>query len=217
VVAVVGLVRFIPAPGDFENNTVTILEQARAAARLGAAVVVFPLSALSGVSPLTPTDADGLDGVEQRTDQALTKLAQAAEKAGLGGRYLLVGTRGHLAGGAPQLETALAHKGKIALRYAAGRPDPLATPWAAEHRVAGELALPGPLGRCPAFQAHGVRFGIELAGSGVAARWPADPGTTLDAVLHQRVGGAFVADQAGRRLNRDQPSHDGLTLWHTTD
>ncbi|MDR2347081.1 MAG: hypothetical protein LBD90_00370 [Bifidobacteriaceae bacterium] len=216
MVAVVGLVRFSPTPGDFAANQGAILDQARSAAQLGAAVIVFPLAALSGVLPGQAPAPTELGGVLRRTDEALTELARAADKAALGGRYLLVGTVGWMAGEAPQLDTALIHQAKVGLRYAAGRPDPLATPEAGEHRVDGVLALRGPTRAWPVFGAHGVRLGIALAGSGAPARWP-NHQTAIDAVLVQDVGGAWVSDRAGRRLSRDQPSHEGLSLWHTTD
>jgi hypothetical protein len=201
-------------------NAGRILERAEAAAQLGAAVVVFPLHALSGVGP---AEAAGLGPGEakrlaRQTEAALARLALEADRRALGGRYLLVGTRGWLEAGAPQLQTALLHQAKVGLKYTAGRPDPLGAPWRGEHRVDGELAAPEGAelaGRGPAavFRARGCRFGLEVAGAGVGPGWRLAGARPPDAVLRQLEGGALVADHTGLRLSPDQPDHEGLSLW----
>jgi predicted amidohydrolase len=221
VVAVVGLVRFAPEFGAVRANAARILDHAAAAAGLGAAVVVFPLWAVSGVAPKDAGAAP--NGIGRQAQDAVTWLALAASRQDLGGRYLLVGVHGWLAGGRPQLSTVLLHQGKVGLAYSAGWPDPMARPWEGAHRVEGELAVRGSGHLSPVFAAHGASFGVELAGTGVEPNWPSplDRGsqadTGLDAVLTQRQGGALVTDREGRRLSPLQPDHEGLTLWHTVD
>ncbi|MDR2380559.1 MAG: hypothetical protein LBE08_05190 [Bifidobacteriaceae bacterium] len=219
MVAVISLVRFTPSPGEITHNATEILRRSADAAQLGAAVVVFPLWALSGLGHQAAVWSAPAQAAqtERAAADALVVLAHDADRSGLGGRYLLVGTLGWAADGAPQAATALLHKGKVGLAYAAGRPDVVAEPWAGEHRVSGELAHRGQDYSGAVFEAHGNLFGIWLDTVLVPPSWPSGINATLDAVLVQTVGGAFVADRAGRRLSHPQPAHPGLTLWHTAE
>jgi hypothetical protein len=139
VTATVALVKARPGPGEIAANAAKILDYARRADRLGAAVTVFPESMLGGIGPDDPGAGDDL---RRRGDEALTTLARTLDREGLGGRHVVVGATATGAADRPVSAAAVLHKGKVALAWA-GSDSPAEAVFAASGRRFG-LATGGP-------------------------------------------------------------------------
>jgi predicted amidohydrolase len=182
VTATVALVKARPEPGAVGANQAAILQYARQADQLGAAVIVFPELMLTGIGPDSPAADDDL---RRLADEALTDLARTLDRDGLGGRHLVVGTTGTGLANLPVNAAAVLHKGKVELEVTDQDTRPMAV-----------------------FAARGQRFGLALGRAAPGGGRAGD----LDAVLVLADQAAHVSDLAGNRVGPAAPEHDGLTL-----
>ncbi|MDR2566101.1 MAG: hypothetical protein LBC97_08610 [Bifidobacteriaceae bacterium] len=180
--ATVALVKARPGPGEVAANEAKILQYARRAGQLGAAVTVFPELMLTGVGP---SDLGAGDDLRRHADQALTRLARALDREGLGGRHVVVGTTGTGLADRPTNAAAVLHKGKVALATASS-----------DH---ADDAV---------FSARGHRFALAIGRVPGPVR-----AVAADAVLVLADGLAYAADQAGHPISPAPADHEGLTLW----